>query len=139
MRSRHLGLIAGFALVGTFLVPSARAQTPTLIVADQPAGRHMTIPSVMSPSPGFVVIYGSNGQGGPDEKAVLGMARVAAGDNTDIAVVLQRDARPGETLYARLHADTGEPGRFEYDVDHRDVDPPVTSAGSPVMLPFLVR
>ena len=89
------------------IVPSITVRNQT---AD-PANR-VVVAKVVSPAAGFVVIH-EDDQGSPG--AVLGNTAVEKGESANVSVTLSRDAVDKETLYAMLHADTGQVGVYEFD------------------------
>lgn len=91
----------------------------------------VTIERVVAAEPGWLVVHAeANGRPGP----ILGQTAVAPGENTDVAVQVST-AGATETLYAMLHSDRGEMGRFEFP-DGADI--PVTVDGQVVTPPFSV-
>jgi len=90
----------------------------------------VVVPEVISDGQGWMVIHADeDGAPGP----VIGQAAVSDGVNTDVGVEIDVEAAT-ETLYAMLHADTGEMGTYEFP----DADPPVTVEGNVVVEPFTV-
>ena len=106
--------------------------TPSVTVADQIAdpADQVVVAEVVSDGPGFIVIHEADGDtwGG-----VLGLTAVAHDTSADVAVALDRDAVPGETLYAMLHTDGGEIGTYEPESDG-----PVSDAEGVISPAFMV-
>ncbi|MCB9786648.1 MAG: hypothetical protein H6744_08130 [Deltaproteobacteria bacterium] len=94
----------------------------------------VTVDTVVAQSPAFIVIHESSA---PDVIGdVIGYAPVPAGRSTDVVVMLDRDVVAGETLWAMLHLDEGEPGVYEFpgvDVPAKD------AAGDVIVEPFEVQ
>ena len=110
----------------------APAVTPSVSVMDQEvADGTLTIAEVVSDGAGWIVIHAqADGKPGP----ILGFAPVAAGANSD--VVVEVDAMGvTETVYAMLHTDAGEMGKFEFP---GGPDAPVMVDDKVVLAPFAV-
>ncbi len=92
-------------------------QTPAgsaeVVVADQPGAREeLLIERALSPGDAWVVVH-LDDDGAPGTR--VGLQRIPAGDNRDVAVRL--DPLPlTERLFVAIHADRGEPGVFEFDM-----------------------
>lgn len=114
--------------------PTATSQpTPSVKVEDQAINLDdgiVTVPEVVSPALGWIVIHADdNGQPGP----VIGYRAVHEGVNQDLIVPIDVEvATP--TLYAMLHSDLGQRGKFEFP----GVDKPVTVDGQIVVKSFQV-
>jgi len=98
---------------GTFEV----RYNPVLTAEDQTAtpANTVVIAQAHSTFGGFVAVFADDG-------TVVGSASVNSGDNTDIAVTLNRDVINGETLTASLWEDSNNSGTFEEDQDSLDGD-----------------
>lgn len=120
-------------VVSLLIVPLAAGQevTPSVTVNDQAIeDGTVTVASVVSDGPGWIVIHIEEDDApGP----VIGFEAVADGENTDVVVEIDVDMAT-ETLYAMLHADTGEEGVYEFP----DADPPVQVEGEVVMQAFAI-
>jgi len=110
-----LALCALAALTGT-----AFAKGGSVTVHDQVANApYVMIDTVSMDMPGFIVIHASSADGkiGP----VIGWREINVGSSTNIAVEID-DAKATATLYAMLHYDTGEVGKYEFGtVDGADL------------------
>jgi hypothetical protein len=106
---------AGDVVKASFTVTvSDQPPAPSLSVADQvadPADR-VVVAQVVSPGPGFVVIYADDAGA---RGAALGHAAVGAGASEAVQVDLPRALQDGERLFAVLHVDDGAVGTYEFD------------------------
>ncbi len=93
-----------------------------------PASRAV-VREVISVGPGFIVIHEDNGQGGIGD--VVGLTAVSNGRNTNVAVVLDKDAVNGERFFAMLHDDANDNGIYEFP----GPDVPITDANGVVIAP----
>lgn len=113
--------------------PTAPApDTPRVSVVDQAVvDGQVTVTEVFSKGPGWLVIHADReGKPGP----VLGFSPVVNGLNQNVVVKLDV-AGVTETLYAMLHVDVGELGKYEFP----GVDGPVVVDGQVVAPPFQVE
>ena len=105
------------------------AVMPSVIVADQSieAGT-VSIDEVISDGAGWLVIHAqADGKPGP----ILGYSQVSDGVTKNLMVEIDAD-KATETLYAMLHTDAGEAGKWEFPdgpdtpvkVDEKVVTPP---------------
>jgi len=99
--------------------------------AQESDGKALVVAKVVSPGQGWVVVHADN-NGSPGR--VLGHAPVKAGENADVSVPLDEPLAQGGTLWAMLHVDAGEPGKYEFP----GVDAPLTHAAKIVMQEFRV-
>lgn len=85
-------------------------------VADQEANpiNNVTIGRVTALEPGFIVIYEADANGPNQFGNPIGLSPVSPGVNSQVQVLLNRDARHDEPLTAVLHVDRGDIGLFEY-------------------------
>lgn len=88
-------------------------------------------------SDAWVVLHPEAIGGNPDTATILGKAFLLHGENENVPVGLKASVEPGTTVYAMLHADTGEIGVFEFGRDA--LDPPLDKDGAVVQEPFTVR
>jgi hypothetical protein len=89
---------------------------------------------------GWAVLYRADGNGQPIPNAIVGVAPVQAGVNTNLQVPLNGTLADGEKIVVLLHADGGTIGTFEYPngpdtplVTERAV--PVLTVQAPEQLP----
>lgn len=114
--------------------PTATQQlVPSVTVEDQainPDDGIVIVPEAVSPALGWVVIHADdNGQPGD----VIGYRAVHEGVNKDLIVPIDVEAATPR-LYAMLHLDLGQRGKFEFP----GVDKPVTVNGQVVVKSFQV-
>ena len=134
-RMARRSLMTTAVLVGTALVLSGcmtvGAKSPSIEVSDQSIdGGTVTIDRAVMTQPGWIVIHQQkDGKPGP----VLGHAAVDKGTNRNVTVEIDAD-NATDTIYAMLHVDSGEMGRYEFPGG----DPPVKKNGSVVVVPFSV-
>jgi hypothetical protein len=91
----------------------------------------ITIAEVNAPEDGFLVVWLPK-DNKPFHGKAIGIVPVAAGAHTDIAVPLDEDVGPDQTLGIVLHQDTGRAGEFEFELG-KDVDIPVMNGRRPVL------
>jgi hypothetical protein len=108
---------------------------PGVVVLDQPlVGNTVTIDKVISQGPGWVAIH-IQGVNGEISGVVIGKQHVEDGETTGVIVELDDPASATPTLYAMLHADTGELGKYEFG-SVQGADGPVEGDPSAVMPSF---
>lgn len=103
-------------LAGSFLTVSAQdddmMDVPSVEVTDQLSlDGTVVVDSAYSEGPGFIVIHADNGEGGPGP--VLGNRWIGPGWSYNIEVAIDTQGAT-HTLFAMLHADTGEVGVYEF-------------------------
>ncbi|HLV37492.1 MAG TPA: hypothetical protein VKY59_20405, partial [Spirillospora sp.] len=120
------------ALLLTLIVPAGAQNAPSVVVSDQVSlDGTVRIDSAYSEGPGWVVIHIDNGEGRPGP--VIGYAALNSGANHNISVPIDAtQATP--TLFAMLHADTGEAGVYEFGTVE-GADGPVRDADGNVITP----
>lgn len=121
------------SLIVTGGIVSAQDNVSDVTVQDQFVyDDTITVETVVSDGPGFIVIHTDDGNGAPG--SVIGYRAISSGTNTGVVVPLDiRNATP--QLFAMLHTDTGEVGTYEFgQVD--GVDGPVIVDESVVMQSF---
>lgn len=94
---------------------------------------HVTIDSVFSNGPGYVVVYGDY-QAAP--APALGHAWVAAGWSYNVQVQIDT-SRKLSTVYAMLHGDSGQVGVYEFGMAW-GADAPALVDGRPIITAFRV-
>jgi len=127
-------LLAAVLVLGAApLVLAQDATTPAVTVSDQDVtGGTVTIDSVVSDGPGWIVIHAAEGN---SVGADIGHAALTDGTNENVVVTLDNgEADVTETLYAMLHSDLGEEGTYEFP----GADTPVQVDGEVVNVPFTV-
>jgi hypothetical protein len=111
-------------------IAAARDTSMSPPVFDSVSGS-VSVPSVLAPSDGWVVVRSTEASGG-----VLGAAPVRAGLNRDVDVRL--DAVGGRLVLVALHVDRGVRGDLEFDPAQSAsaLDKPVLVAGAAVAYPL---
>ncbi len=95
----------------------------------------VVIDRVAAPNDGFIAIVQSvNGQ---PSAPVIGLRDIDAGETSSVAVALERAVVDGESLYARLHADSDGDGEYEW-TPSGTIDPIVVEDGAAVEAEFTV-
>ncbi len=135
IQRRFLLVTIGLCLIlmAVAVTPSA-AQTVNPIVNVSPqvsTDGSVSIDSVYSAVPGFVVIHADN-NGKPGR--VAGFVPVAPGWNYDLTIPID-PAVATPTLHATLHVDDGQPGVYEFD-GLSGIDNPMIHDGRIVTTPF---
>jgi predicted lipoprotein with Yx(FWY)xxD motif len=113
--------------------PSAAMVEPSVDVVDQDASAgEVTVPEVISDGAGWMVIHATTADGKPG--AILGKTHVADGQTRDVMVQIDLSHATPQ-LFAMLHVDAGEVGKFEFP---DGVDVPVKLGDRIVNVPFQV-
>lgn len=113
---------------------------PSLTLGSGPLlGDVLFLDGVQVDSDAWVVVHPAAPGGGPDLSDALGRSFVMHGTTDRVPVSLDGldEAAAGDTLYAVLHDDTGELGRYEFD-GPGSPDQPLTSGDQPVATAFVV-
>ncbi len=100
----------------------------SVLVSDGQSGDKVVVRSVEIAGPSYVVIHEDDG-GKPGK--VLGKSTLLSANANNITIMLDREIKAGETLYAMLHRDDGD-GVYEFPGD----DAPVKSGGKVVLDKF---
>ena len=81
---------------------------------------------------GWMVVHRTDASGKPGP--VVGYAPLRAGENMDVAALLQEDVQPGDMLMLMIHSEAGgmKTGVFEYTLGATE-DGPIKPGGSLVM------
>ena len=112
---------------------------PSLLMDDAPVGGEVvTIARAKVESDAWIVLHPAAAGGGPNVSSILGVGFLLHGTTENVPVGLDADVAPGTTVYAMLHADTGEIGAFEYRGPDT-LDEPLMKNGTPVAIAFVVR
>ncbi len=120
--------------VGNVVAPPFVATfAPELLVRDQPIDprTEIYVQQVTSVGPGFIVVHED---ANPGIGAPIGYVALNNGSTSSVAVTLDRNAVPGETLYAMLHRDTGMVGVYEF-AGAGSPDGPVVDGGGNLIAP----
>ena len=88
--------------------------------------------TVMAPENGWLVVHRTDAEMKPGP--VVGYAPLRAGENTDVAALLQEAVMPGDMLMLMIHSEAGGtmPGAFEYTLGAKE-DGPIKPDGKLVM------
>jgi hypothetical protein len=112
---------------------AAAHATPMVEAADQDvSGGIVTADKVMAGENGWLVVHRTDADMKPGP--VVGYAPLRAGENTDVAAILQEDVASGDMLMLMVHAEEGgtKTGVFEYTLGAKE-DGPIKPNGELVM------
>jgi hypothetical protein len=96
----------------------AGAKYAQLEVADQIGADTLVVSLAKAPVGAWVVVHADD-NGMPGER--VGLARIDKGDNREVKVEL-KDVKSEKVIVA-IHADRGEPGKFDFDMDDKTGSP----------------
>jgi hypothetical protein len=114
------------------LTIAAEAQDAGIVADFQPVvDGALTIAEVAAPDGGFLVVWLPK-DNKPFRGRVIAAVPVEAGVHADLKVPLDEEVGPDQTLGIVLHQDTGEAGKFEFELG-KEVDLPVMNGRRPVM------
>lgn len=88
------------------------AENNQLVVSNQSNGTSITIDSVTLEQQGFVMLLKTNADGDPTE--MVGVSDAFTGTKTQIPIELMESFKVGSKLYAMLHIDGNNNGKFEW-------------------------
>jgi hypothetical protein len=132
-------LLFFFILIAVFTVPAIAHDeaVPHVDAVDQVStDGYITIDSVYSEGPGFIVLHVDN-NGAPG--GVLGYTWLNPGFNKNVRVKMDASmAEPSPVLFAMLHTDDGEIGKYEFD-GSSGLDNPVSDAEGNVITPAITE
>jgi predicted lipoprotein with Yx(FWY)xxD motif len=111
-------------------------QNPSVTAQDQETdGKTVVVADVFSSGPGWMVIHAQTNN---TIGEVVGFAPVKDGDNQNVTIALD-PAKVTPVMYAMLHADSGQVGKYEYPgpdvpvmVSGQMVAPAFSTSGQPV-------
>ena len=112
---------------------AAAHATPMVEAADQDVSNGIvSADMVMAAENGWMVVHRTDAEMKPGP--VVGYAPLRAGENTDVAAILQEDVQPGDMLMLMVHGETGgmTTGVFEYTLGATE-DGPIKPDGNLVM------
>jgi len=106
--------------------------------ADQPLGSKVTVGKAVAPTDAFVVIHKAKADGMPGER--LGFAAIKAGETSNVEVKLDKQLKGRTKLLAAIHADRGDAGKLEFDMEAPvdSPDQPFFADGMEVAVAFTV-
>jgi hypothetical protein len=119
---RHGLALAGALTLGALAASAESMIAPAGITASESS---VTVGSVTAEKDGYLVVHRTDFTG-TIPGTVIGHAPVKAGENTDVAITLEKKAEPGAKLIVMLH----EEG--DNDTDFDAADKPATSGRGPV-------
>jgi hypothetical protein len=112
---------------------AAEDTTPGIMAKDQDMTNGIVSASrVTAGENGWLVVHRTDADMKPGP--VVGYAPLRAGENTDVAAILQGDVAPGEMLMLMVHSEAGgtATGTFEYTLGAKE-DGPIRMDGNLVM------
>lgn len=119
---RHGLALAGALTLGALTASAESMIAPAGITASESS---VNVGSVTAEKDGYLVVHRTDFTG-TIPGTVIGHAPVKAGENTDVAITLEKKAEPGAKLIVMLH----EEG--DNDTDFDAADKPATSGRGPV-------
>lgn len=124
---------AAALMLGTSIAFAAAHATPMIEAADQDVSNGVVSASkVVAGANGWLVVHRTDAEMKPGP--VVGYAPLRAGENTDVAAILQEEVKAGEMLMLMVHAEEGgmKMGVFEYTLGAKE-DGPIKPDGNLVM------
>ena len=106
-----------------------------LEVDNQKTSGQVTVKKVATSRDGWISIHKSKEDGSIQQPDSIGEARVDSGDSEDIVVDLWDAPAVGDKLWALLHIDAGERGKYEYP----GKDAPVKKNGETMARSFVIQ
>ena len=106
-----------------------------LEVDNQKTSGQVTVKKIATSRDGWVSIHKSKSDGSIQQPDSIGEARVDSGDSEDIVVDLWEAPAVGDKLWALLHIDAGERGKYEYP----GKDAPVKKNGETMARSFVIK
>nr|WP_109465454.1 hypothetical protein [Albibacillus kandeliae] len=111
----------------------AEGMDPMVEAMDQDVSNGVVSASkIVAQENGWMVVHRTDASGKPGP--VVGYAPLRAGENIDVAALLQEDVQPGDMLMLMIHSEAGgmKTGVFEYTLGATE-DGPIKPGGSLVM------
>ncbi len=112
---------------------AAAHSNPAVEAMDQDVSNGVvSVEKVMAPANGWLVVHRTDAEMKPG--LVVGYAPLRAGENTDVAAILQEEVKSGDMLMLMVHAEDGgmKMGGFEYTLGATE-DGPIKPEGNLVM------
>ena len=106
---------AAATLIATTAFAAQHSMTPAVTASDQDVSNGIvSAESVMAGENGWMVVHRTDSEMAPGP--VVGYAPLRAGENADVAAILQEDVASGDMLMLMVHSEAGgnETGVFEY-------------------------
>ena len=120
--------------------PDPAGSTEPRIVAQQsvrPVDGRISLDSVFSDGPGWLVVHRDNGQNAPVVPGISGKIHLDSGLTTGATLRLDSAVSNGEKIWLMLHMDDGVVGTYEFE-GPSSPDQPVTSGTAVVMVSTIV-
>lgn len=121
-----LSVTAGIAFAAAHATPMVKAENQDV------SNGVVSADTVIAGENGWLVVHRTDADMTPGP--VVGYAPLRAGENTDVAAILQEDVASGEMLMLMIHAEEGgmKTGVFEYTLGAKE-DGPIKPDGKLVM------
>jgi len=129
---RTIATAAAMMMSASVAMAAAHA-TPMVMSADQDVSNGVvSAEKVVAGANGWLVVHRTDSDMKPGP--VVGYAPLRAGENTDVAAILQEEVKSGDMLMLMVHAEEGgmTTGVFEYTLGAKE-DGPIKSDGNLVM------
>lgn len=97
-----------------------------------PVQGRITVDTVVSDGPGWLVVHRDNGANAPVVPGIIGKVELDSGRSTTVSLQLDSVVADGEKLWLMLHEDDGVIGRYEFE-GPGSPDQPVSSGTAIVM------
>ena len=130
---KSLILSAVFAATATAALAASHGMAPGVTAADQSvANGVVSADRVIAAENGWLVVHRTDAAMKPGP--VVGYAPLRAGENIDVAAILNEEVKPGEMLMLMVHSEAGgmKTGAFEYTLGAKE-DGPIKPDGKLVM------
>ena len=114
MKTLSIAALALAASTGIALA-AAHAMNPAVMAADQDVSNGIVSADMITATEnGWLVVHRTDAEMKPGP--VVGYAPLRAGENTDVAAILQEEVAPGDMLMLMVHSEAGgtSTGVFEY-------------------------
>ena len=113
-----------FALSAGIAMAAGHSPMPMVMAADQDVSNGVvSADQVVAGANGWLVVHRTDAEMKPGP--VVGYAPLRAGDNVDVAAILQEDVSSGDMLMLMVHAEDGgmQTGVFEYTLGAKEDGP----------------
>ncbi|MCB1334310.1 MAG: hypothetical protein KDK26_11815 [Roseivivax sp.] len=121
---KSLILSAVFAATATAALAASHGMAPGVTAADQSvANGVVSADRVIAAENGWLVVHRTDAAMKPGP--VVGYAPLRAGENIDVAAILNEEVKPGEMLMLMVHSEAGgmQTGAFEYTLGAKEDGP----------------
>lgn len=115
--------VAAMSLTATVAFAAAHATSMVEAENQDVSNGVVSADMVMAAENGWLVVHRTDAEMKPGP--VVGYAPLRAGENTDVAAILQEDVKSGDMLMLMVHAEEGgmETGVFEYTLGAKEDGP----------------